>query len=184
MLRKIDKLRGGPIVATGIGLIYVGCVLLINGIGMLQKFDGKALAIMNFFTGGLYVVINTVNLIFAVFNNSDISAFYGVGTSMLFGFTYLFVGFTDLFDLDGRPLAWYCFFVAVNTIPCSLISFFSGDSRFCIIWLLWGILWLIYWIAGALPNIKIGNKLVPYATLFISIFTCWVPGYMLLANWW
>ncbi|WP_196606832.1 AmiS/UreI family transporter [Pectinatus frisingensis] len=42
--------------ATGIGLIYVGCVLLINGIGMLQKFDGKALAIMNFFTGGREVL--------------------------------------------------------------------------------------------------------------------------------
>jgi len=170
--------------ATGIGLMYVGCVLLINGIGMLQKFDGKALAVMNFFTGGLYVVINIINFTFATFNKSNISAFYGVGTNMLFGFTYLFVGFTDLFELDGRPQAWYCFFVAVNTVPCSLISFMSGDFRFGIIWLLWGALWLIYWIAGALPKVKLGSKLVPYATLFVGIATCWIPGYMMLANRW
>ena len=72
----------------GIGLIYVGCVLLINGIGMFQNFDSKALAVMNFFTGGIYVVINIINLTYAVFAGQDINAFYGVGTSMLFGFTY------------------------------------------------------------------------------------------------
>lgn len=170
--------------ATGIGLIYVGCVLMINGIGMLQKFDGKALAIMNFFTGSLYVVINIVNLSFAVFSGADISAFYGVATSMLFGFTYLFVGFTDWFNLDGRPLAWYCFFVAVNTVPCAIISLLGGDVRFCIIWLCWGVLWLLYWIAGGLPNVKLGSKVVPVATLLVSVCTCWIPGFMLLANWW
>ncbi len=168
----------------GIGLIYVGCVLLINGIGMFQNFDSKALAVMNFFTGGIYVVINIINLTYAVFAGQDINAFYGVGTSMLFGFTYLFVGFSNLFRLDGRPLAWYCFFVGINTIPCSYLSFQSGDSRFGTIWLIWGALWLLYWVAGALPKIKLGAKLVPAATVFVGICTCWIPGYMLLANWW
>lgn len=168
----------------GIGLIYVGCVLLINGIGMYQKFDPKALAVMNFFTGGIYVVINIINLSYAVFSGQDISAFYGVGTSMLFGFTYLFVGLTNLFSLDGRPLAWYCFFVAVNTIPSSYIAFSGGDFRFGIIWLIWGTLWGIYWIAGAFPKIKLNPNVVPLSTLFVAIATCWIPGYMLLASWW
>lgn len=170
--------------ATGIGLIYVGCVLLINGIGMIQKFDSKALSVMNFFTGGIYVVINIVNLAYSVFTKQGISAFYGVGTSMLFGFTYLFCGFTDLFELEGRPLAWYCFFVGVNTIPCSYLSFKGGDARFGIIWLIWGALWLLYWIAGGFKNVKLGDKLVPWSTILVGICTCWIPGYMLLANWW
>ncbi len=170
--------------SVGVGLMYVGCVLLLNGVGMLKKYNNKAMAIMNFFTGGIYVVINIINLAFAVFNDMDVSAFYGIATSMLFGFTYLFVGFTNLFMLDGGPLAWYCFFVGINTIPCSLISFSGGDFRFGVIWLIWGALWLLYWVAGAFSKIKLGPKLVPVATILVGIATCWVPGYMLLANWW
>ncbi|MDF2610725.1 MAG: AmiS/UreI transporter [Lachnospiraceae bacterium] len=170
--------------ATGIGLIYVGCVLLINGVGMINKYDSKALAVMNFFTGGIYVIINIINLANAVFTGQEIGAFYGVGTSMLFGFTYLFVGFTNLFKLDGGPLAWYCFFVGINTIPSSYLSFQSGDTRFGVIWLIWGALWLLYWVAGGLTKIKLNDKLVPWSTILVGIFTCWIPGYMLLANWW
>jgi acid-activated urea channel len=169
--------------STGVGLLYVGCVLLLNGVGMLKKYSGKSMAVMNFFTGGVYVVINVINLAFAIFSNAKIDAFYGVGTSMLFGFTYLFVGITDLLDLDGGPLAWYCFFVAVNTIPSSAISFLGGDYRFGIIWLIWGFLWLLYWIAGAL-TVKLPSKLVPVSTILVGVITCWAPGYMLLANWW
>jgi len=170
--------------ATGIGLIYVGCVLLINGIGMLKNFDLKALAIMNFFTGGAYVVINIINLAFATTSGAGISAFYGVATSMLFGFTYLFVGLVDWFKLDGRPMSWYCFFVGVNTIPCSILSFKGGDPRFGVIWLIWGFLWLLYWVAGAFEKVKVNGKFVAISTIFVGVCTCWIPGYMLLANWW
>ncbi len=60
---------------TGVGLLYVGCVLLLNGIAMLQKIDAKAQAIMNFFTGGLYVAINIINLGFAVFSGAESARF-------------------------------------------------------------------------------------------------------------
>jgi acid-activated urea channel len=169
---------------TGIGLLYVGAVLLLNGIGMLQKIDLKAMAVMNFFTGGLYVVINIINLNFAVTSGADISAFYGVGTSMLFGFTYLFVGLTDWFNLDGRSLAWYCFFVGVITIPASLLSFQGGDWRFGIIWLVWGYLWLLYWVAGNFSKLKLPSKLVPVSTILVGVGSCWIPGFLLLANLW
>ena len=170
--------------ATGIGLFYVGCVLLLNGIGMLQGFDKKATSIMNFFTGGLYVVIQIICLCNAVFSNADISAYYGVATSMLFGFTYLFVGITSVFDLDARPQAWYCFFVGLNTIPCSIIAIRDGDIRFGIIWLIWGYLWLLYWITGAFQNLKVWRFVVPISTLLVGIFTCWIPGFLMLANLW
>jgi acid-activated urea channel len=156
----------------------------MNGIAMIQKIDLKAVAIMNFFTGGLYVAMNIINLAYAVYSGADISAFYGVGTSMLFGFTYLFVGFTNWFGLDGRSLSWYCFFVGITTIPSSLLSFQSGDWRFGIIWLVWGYLWLLYWVTGAFSNVKVGYKLVPVSTILVAVATCWVPGYLLLANLW
>jgi acid-activated urea channel len=169
---------------TGIGLLYVGAVLLMNGIAMIQKIDSKAVAVMNFFTGGLYVVVCTINLAYAVFSGAEISAFYGVGTSMLFGFTYIFVGLTNWFGLDARSQSWYCFFVGVTTIPCSLLSFQGGDWRFGIIWLVWGYLWLLYWITGAFSKVKAPASLVPWSTILIGVCTCWIPGYLLLANLW
>jgi acid-activated urea channel len=156
----------------------------MNGIAMIQKIDAKAVAVMNFFTGGLYVVICSINLAYAVFSGAQITAFYGVGTSMLFGFTYIFVGLTNWFGLDVRSQSWYCFFVGVTTIPCSLLAFQGGDWRFGIIWLVWGYLWLLYWITGAFKNVKAPAALVPWSTIVIGVCTCWVPGYLLLANLW
>ncbi|GMO59079.1 MAG: acid-activated urea channel protein UreI [Termitinemataceae bacterium] len=169
---------------TGIGLLYVGCVLLLNGIAIIQNIDPKAKGVMNFFTGGVYVTLNLATLAHAVFSGANISAFYGIGTSMLFGFTYLFVAFTEWFALDGRSLAWYCFFVGVNTIPCSIQSFMGGDNRFGVIWLIWGFLWFLYWIAGAFRKIKVASGFVAAATIIIGVVTCWIPGYLILSNLW
>ena len=44
----------------GVSLLYVGAVLTINGIGRLTEIDGKSLAVMNFFTGGLSVIANVI----------------------------------------------------------------------------------------------------------------------------
>ena len=106
----------------GLGLLYVGCVLFMNGLGIRNNWPGKAMAVMNFFTGGLLVVINAINIAYAVFTMGadGIGAdLFGVATNMLFGFTYLFVGCTNLFNLDSRPQAYYCLFVAINTLPCA-----------------------------------------------------------------
>ena len=148
----------------GLGLLYVGCVLFMNGIGTLQKWDSKAMAVMNFFTGGLLVVINTVNIAYTVvtMGAAGIGAdFYGIATNMLFGFTYLFVGATNAFKLNGRPLAWYCFFVAVNTIPCAYLSFVANEMK-----------------------VTLGPKFIGWYTIVVGVITCWLPGYMMLADWW
>ena len=68
----------------GIVLLYVGIVLINNGISRLCNIDEKSAAIMNIFTGALAVIIDTVNVIQG--------EYYAVGTGLLFGFTYLFVG--------------------------------------------------------------------------------------------
>lgn len=171
----------------GLSLLYVGCVLFMNGVGTLQKWEPRALAVMNFFTGGLLVVINSINIGYTVFamGSQGIGAdLYGVATNMLFGFTYLFVGCTNLFKLDGRPLAWYCLFVAVNTIPCAALSFVTHDPIFGVIWIIWGTLWLAYWFVGAEMKVTLGPKFIGWYTVVVGIATCWIPGYMLLANWW
>jgi acid-activated urea channel len=129
-------------------------------------------------------VMNAIYFGYAIFTVAGISAFYGVGTSLLFGFTYVFVGCTNWFGLDGRAQSWYCFFVGCNTIPCSILSFQGGDSRFGIIWLCWGYLWFLYWVAGAFTKLNLPKMLVPVSTLLVGVMTCWIPGYMILANLW
>jgi len=175
----------------GIGLLYVGCVLFMNGVLRLSKVDGKSCAIMNFFTGGLLAVINAINIANVVFAGGldalliDYTSFYGMATNMLFGFTYLFVGCTNWFGLDGRPLGWYCFFVACNTVPIFLISFAGGtpsDIVWGIIWVIWGLLWLAFWVNGVLG--KLSETFMGSFTWIAGVITCWIPGLLMVLGWW
>ena len=159
----------------GIVLLYVGIVLINNGISRLYNIDEKSAAIMNIFTGALAVVIDTVNVIQG--------EYYAVGTGLLFGFTYLFVGINGIFNLDKRPYAWYSLFVAINTIPCAYLSFTQDlDWRMGIIWILWGILWVTAFIEIILKK-KLG-RFVPYLAIFEGIITAWIPGFLMLVNKW
>ena len=159
----------------GIVLLYVGIVLINNGISRLGNIDEKSAAIMNIFTGALAVVIDTVNVIQG--------EYYAVGTGLLFGFTYLFVGINGIFNLDKRPYAWYSLFVAINTIPCAYLSFTQDlDWRMGFIWILWGILWATAFIEIILK--KNLGKFVPYLAIFEGIVTAWIPGFLMLVNKW
>lgn len=159
----------------GIVLLYVGIVLINNGISRLCNIDEKSAAVMNIFTGALAVVIDTVSVIQG--------QYYAVGTGLLFGFTYLFIAINGIFNLDKRPYAWYSLFVAINTIPCAYISLTEDlDWRMSIIWILWGILWLTAFIEIILK--KNLGKFVPYLAIFEGIITAWIPGFLMLVNRW
>jgi len=172
----------------GIGLLYVGCVLFMNGVLRVSKVDAKSCAVMNFFTGGLLAVINAINIANIVFAGGltaagvDYTSFYGMATNMLFGFTYLFVGMTNWFGLDGRPLSWYCFFVACNTVPIFLMTFAAGDLVWGIIWVIWGLLWLAFWVNGVLG--KLSEMFMGSFTWIAGVVTCWIPGLLMVLGWW
>ena len=70
----------------GVILLYVGAVLLINGIGGLGKIDLRSMAVMNFMVGGLALVASLIQLVRA----ESTGDFFGVATSFLFTFTYQF----------------------------------------------------------------------------------------------
>ncbi len=162
----------------GIVLLYVGAVLFINGIGALGKIDKKSVAVMNLFVGSITLLID----IFMLLDADTNAKFYAVGTGLLFAFTYLYVAITNWFDLDGRGLGWYCLFVAITTVPCSLVSFGAGDMRFGAFWLIWGVLWFMFFLAlAAQKNL---GKLLPYSTIAVGITTCWIPGYLMLIDKW
>ena len=45
-------------------------------------------------------------------------------------------------------------------------------------------MWLAYWFAGAEMKVTLGPKFIGWYTVVVGVITCWLPGYMMLANWW
>ncbi|MCR4656004.1 MAG: AmiS/UreI family transporter [Lachnospiraceae bacterium] len=166
----------------GVCLLFVGIVLINNGICSLCRIDPKAAAVMNLFTGGLSLFINFVNLVQG--------NYYAAGTGLLFCFTYLFVAFNNLFGLDPRPLAWFSLFVAINAVIFGFMEGISGnealgmspDLRWAAIWWLWAVLWASSFFTDILK--KDFGKAVPYLQIFEGVVTAWIPGVLMLIGKW
>ena len=166
----------------GVCLLFVGIVLINNGISTLYKLDGKSAAVMNGLTGGLSVFINAVNLV-----QGNYSA---AGTGLLFGFTYLFVAFVKLGKLSPIPFAWFSTFVAINALVFGTIEGITGsaalnitaDWRWAVIWYLWAILWGTSFVEDICGR-KLG-KFVPALQVFEGVVTAWIPGLLMLIGMW
>lgn len=163
---------------VGVILLYVGAVLLVNGMGGLDRVEARSMAVMNFMVGALALVASLLQLIRA----ESTADFFGVATFFLFTFTYLYVAISIWCDLDMRGFGWFCFFVAITTVPCSIMAFQGGDMRFGSFWLIWGALWYMFYLANV-PGKDLG-KLLPYSTIAVGVFTCWIPGLMILTDNW
>ncbi|MBO4395172.1 MAG: acid-activated urea channel [Eubacterium sp.] len=166
----------------GVCLLFVGIVLINNGCCTLWGISGKSAAIMNFFVGGLSVVINAISLVQG--------NYYAAGTGLLFGFTYLYVALINVFDLDTKPFAVFSTFVAVNAVVFGAIEGLSGSSflgieadwRWMAIWWAWAILWGSAFFTDILE--KDLKKTVPVLQIIEGVITAWVPGVLLLLGAW
>ena len=167
----------------GVVLLYVGIVLINNGIARIANIDAKSMAVMNVFVGFLSITINIITIIHGDFEAiNGVGDFYSAATGLLFGFTYLFVAVNGIFNLDTKLYGYYSLFVAINSIPAAIIEFFvNGHHKMGIIWILWGILWL----TGYIENVKKKELIfVPYLDIFECIFTALIPVFLMLTNLW
>ena len=166
----------------GVCLLFVGIVLINNGVCALANVDKKSAAVMYILTGGLSLFINFVNLVQG--------NYYAAGTGLLFCFTYLFVAMMNIFDLNPLPFAWFSSFVAVNAVIFGFVEGITGsealgiapDPRWAAIWWLWAVLWGTSFVTDIMGK-KLG-KFVPCLQVFEGIVTAWVPGVMLLLGVW
>ena len=166
----------------GVCLLFVGIVLINNGICNLAKVPPKSAAIMNIFTGTLSLFINFVNLVQG--------NYYAAGTGLLFCFTYLWVAIMNIFDLDGYPFAWFSSFVAVNAVVFGIVEGITGsaalgitaDWRWAAIWWLWAVLWGSSFFTDILK--KDLGKFVPVLQVIEGVITAWIPGVMLMLGVW
>ncbi len=162
----------------GILLLYIGGVLLINGVGALGQAERRSVAVLNFLVGGLALVVQLILLVRATTPGD----YYVVATGFLFTFTYLYGAICGWFDLDMRAFGWYCLFVAITTLPCAWVAFHGSDIRFGYLWLIWGTLWFLFYLAYV-PQRNFGRWL-PSATIATGVFTCWIPGVLMLTEHW
>mgnify|MGYP004467347885 CR=1 FL=1 len=168
----------------GVILLYVGMVLISNGLATIEGIKDKSLVVMNLFTGGLSLILNIVALSWGIIADKPASWFYASATGLLFAFTYLYVALNTLFDLDQRLYGWYSLFVAINSIPAGLLCFanYGGNWIYGLIWWAWGSLWLTGFLQNNL-NWQIG-RFSGWLSLIEGIVTAWIPGFLMLVNRW
>lgn len=165
---------------SNVGLLYVGAVLFVNGLMLLDRIDGKSAAIFNLFVGLLQVFTPLYMVITAKNDPNTILSAAGI---FLFGFTYLYVGLTNWFNLKTLGLGWYCLWVSILALGFSYVNFFLFDDiKFGIIWLLWSYLWfLFYQLLGRGKNI---GHYVGKVTFVEAWITATIPAFLSLAGGW
>jgi len=131
----------------GLTLLYVGAVLFVNGIWLLGKISDKEVSVINIMVGVLSFMI-AVYLIFREPNNS--AAISAGAFTLLFSFTYLWVGANQLLKADGVGLGWFCFFVSITAAFVGASSITDIGFNFALwsmlSWFAWSALWFGFFV--------------------------------------
>ena len=163
---------------AGLMFLYIGAVLLVNGMAGLNRVEPRSMAVLNFLIGFLGLTASLLQLIRA----ESIEDFFTVATFLLFTFTYLYLAFSVWFETGMQGFGWFCFFVAITALPWSFINYQNEQNTLAIFWIIWGALWFMFYRQSAMET-NFGN-LLPYATIAVGIFTCWIPGLLMLTGHW
>jgi putative amide transporter protein len=182
----------------GVVLLYVGVVLIVNGIWLVGQarvaarpagaesdptvLHSREVTVINIFTGFIGVVC-AVTLIVQGNRAGDLASIRAAGFILLFAFTYLWVAFNGFLNTDGRAFGWYCLFVAVTAVAAGIYTFRDADGNDASIWLgidwfAWSVLWFMFFLLLALqrPIARITGAVA----IIEGIGTAWVFAFLLL----
>lgn len=163
-----------------VGLLFVGAVLLVNGLLFLGKVDPKAAASLNLFVGGLQTAIPLWLLTHA----ETPDEVFGAAGIFLFGFTYLYVGINSLTGFSGTGLGWYSAWVSVLAALIGVTTIVKyDDAATGLLWLQWSVLWGLFFLVLALGVERLTAP-AGWLTVIQSVTTCTVPGFLLLIGEW
>lgn len=150
-----------------IGLLFVGIVLLVNGLNALGIVPGRSAAVLNIFVGALQVVLPTIILIQ---HGSDAGVLAATWPTYLFGFTYLYFGLGILYSLEPQGFGWFSAFVAAIAGYHAVISI-QTDPIFAVIWLTWAIMWSLFFLLLALNKTAL-TRFTAWFLILLGIPTC------------
>jgi hypothetical protein len=166
---------------ASVGLLYVGAVLIVNGLMLLGRVDARAAGPINLFVGLLQVLTPTY-LIFT--SGGDTDTILGASGIYLFGFTYLYVAFNLFFGLDGTGLGWFSAFVAGCAVVYAGLNFGRlADPAFGVIWLYWATLWALFFLVLGLKREEL-TRFTGAVAIVAGVATCAVPAFLLLTGVW
>jgi len=173
-----DTAEDEEVIVTNVGLLYVGGVLFVNALSLLGKAEPRSVGIFNLMVGIMQVVIP----FFVIATTDDPLIILNASGIFLFGFTYLYVGVTNLGGFDTSGLGWYCLWVALLAPVYSMLNFFLfGDPVFGVLWLMWSFLWGLFFVLLALKKDKIA-RFTGWVTMVEAWITCTIPAYLLLTG--
>jgi putative amide transporter protein len=186
----------------GVVLLYVGAVLVVNGIWLLGQaraaaageggaaaaeahpffIQNREVTVLNIFTGFVGVVA-AVTLMIQGNRDEDLGSIRAAGFILLFAFTYLWVAANNFLNAGGRAFGWYCLFVAVTAVPAGIYTLDAADGNDAsiylgICWFAWAVLWFLFFMLLALdrPVARLAGALA----VLEGIATAWVFGFLLL----
>jgi hypothetical protein len=192
----------------GVVLLYVGAVLVVNGIWLVGQsraaavpaaggevggadpeahpffIQNREITMLNIFTGFVGVVA-AVTLMVQGNQNEDLGSIRAAGYILLFAFTYLWVAANNFLNAGGRAFGWYCLFVSITAVAAGIFTFDNANGNDASIylgvdWFAWAVLWFLFFVLLAL-NRPIG-KLTGSLAVLEGIGTAWVFGILLLEN--
>jgi hypothetical protein len=190
----------------GVVLLYVGAVLVLNGIWLLGQarvaqaapaaagaggaavrthptvIEGREIAVINIFTG-LVGLVAAITLAVQGNQDEDIASIRAAGYILLFAFTYFWVAFNQFLGADGHAFGWYCLFVAITAVVAGVYTFSNADGNdasiylgFC--WFAWAILWGMFF---ALLSLELPiARITGWVAILEGIGTAWVFAILLL----
>ncbi len=162
----------------GAALLYVGFVLILNGLWLLNKVDAKDVAIMNLFAGIATFTSSYYNLV--VLKAPGAIAW---AQGLLFSFTYLWIFFNIVREIsDQRALGWYCLFVAITAVISGALTpaMEIGFAILKFLWFDWAVLWFSFWVLLVLGR---GTKPIAYFTMVSGVLT-YIPTFPYMLGIW
>lgn len=161
-----------------LSLLFVGAVLVLNGLWMFGRISEREIVVINLVTAGITATVAAVSLVRA----GSVGDVRAVAMTLLFSVTYLWVALNRLNGTDGRGLGWFSLFVAVSVLP-EAVRGLAGATDAMGLWMganwaAWAGLWFLYFLTLALKLPM--SRLTAGATLAAGIVTAWLPALVML----
>lgn len=171
---------------VAIALLFVGAVLLVNGLVFLGLVPPQAAVPINVLTGAILVGAALYLVLPA-----DVTTFDGLADAVaaagftLFGFTYLTVAGNTLLGASGHGLGWYCGWATVVAVFLSMTHFARiEDPRLAWLWLSWSVLFLSFFLSLATTSASWITRPTGMLTVLQSVTTATVPAALMLTDSW
>ena len=171
---------------TSIGLLFIGAVLVANGLVLLGRIEPKAAAPINALVGlllvgvTLWLAVPTRDLAVAASQDQVISA----AGFLLFALTYLWVALNAWTGHEPAGLGWYCAWAAAVSAFFAVVAFGRlDDPREGLLWVLWTVLFGAFFALLALGRDEIRRAGGWLASMEAAVTTT-VPGALMLLGEW